>query len=146
MTENVRQILQMLAIGQISIDEAERLISALDGTRPPNMSKSPNSESTTKTKPKYLRVVVESPDHFGGQGPGRVNIRVPMQFLRAGMRLTSFIPPQALDQANQALRDQGIKVDLRDIKPQHLEELIEQLDELTVDIDEPGIKVRLYCE
>ncbi len=39
---------------------------------------------------------MSSADDFGGDGPGRVNVRVPLQLLRAGVRLTSLIPPQAL--------------------------------------------------
>lgn len=37
-------------------------------------------------------------------------------------------------------------VDLTQLKPQHIEELIEQLDDLTVDVDQPDAKVQVFCE
>ncbi len=36
-------------------------------------------------------------------GPTKVNVRVPMQLLRAGVKLTSIIPPRARDEVNAAL-------------------------------------------
>jgi hypothetical protein len=149
MNENRRQILEMLASGQITADEAERLIAALEKETPAFMGA--RVEPGTKTQPKYLRVVVESDDpKFTGQahdeGPVKVNVRVPMQLLRAGVKLASLIPTQALDHANDALREQGMKIDLSQIKPENLEELVDQLNELTVDVDGAGSKVRVFCE
>jgi hypothetical protein len=93
-------------------------------------------------------VVVDSeePDH----GPVKANIRVPMQLLRAGVRLAGLIPPQALNRANQAIHEKGIPLDLSQIKPENLEELVEQLNDLTVDVDQKDantkVKVRVFCE
>jgi hypothetical protein len=39
-----------------------------------------------------------------------------------------------------------VPIDLAELKPQHLEELIEHLDDLTVDVDDPTAEVRVYCE
>ena len=78
--------------------------------------------------------------------PTKVNIRVPMQLLRAGVRLGALIPPQARDRANAAMREQGIPFDLNQIKPENLEELIEQLNDLEVNVDEDRAKVRVFCE
>ena len=140
MNEQRRQVLQMLAEGKITPDEAESLIAALerDAPDPP--------PATPGRKPKYLRVTVSSADNFGGDGPGRVNVRIPLQLLRAGVRLASLIPPQALSQANEGLARSGVPIDLTQLKPQHIEELIEQLDDITVDVDQPDAKVQVYCE
>jgi hypothetical protein len=140
MSEQRRQILQMLAEGKITADEAEALIAALERDTP-----DPPPAAQAR-KPKYLRVTVSSADNFGGDGPGRVNVRVPLQLLRAGVRLASLIPPQALRQANEGLARSGIPIDLTQLKPQHIEELIEHLDDITVDVDQPDAKVHLYCE
>jgi hypothetical protein len=143
MNEQRHQILQMLAEGKITADEAERLIDALEREQPESP---PGAAPRPKPPPKYLRVVVNSEDDSGGDGPSRVNVRVPLQLLRAGVRLTSLIPPQALTQVNTKLHESGIPIDLTQLKPQHIEDLIEQLDELTVDVDEPGTKVQVFCE
>ncbi|MFD2765402.1 SHOCT-like domain-containing protein [Micromonospora eburnea] len=144
MSEQRRQILQMLADGKITTDEAEQLIAALERNQP--NSSSPDAEPAPKSQRKYLRVVVDSLENFGGNGPGRVNVRVPLQLLRAGVRLASLIPPQALSQANDELAKSGVPIDLTQLKPQHIEELIEHLDEMTVDVDQPDAKVQVFCE
>lgn len=143
MNEQRRQILQMLAEGKITTDEAERLIDALEREQPESP---PGAAPRPKPRPRYLRVVVNSADNFGGDGPGRVNVRVPLQLLRAGVRLTSLIPPQALTQVNAELNKSGVPIDLTQLKPQHIEELIEQLDDVTVDVDQPDAKVQVFCE
>jgi polyhydroxyalkanoate synthesis regulator phasin len=136
MNENRRQILEMLSAGKITADEAERLISAVE------KDPEPASGSNPKTKPKYIRVVVDD----NGKGTTKANIRVPMQLLRSGVKLASLIPVQARDHVNSALHEHGVAFDLSQIKPENLEELIDQLDELTVDVDDKDVKVRVFCE
>jgi hypothetical protein len=64
----------------------------------------------------------------------------------AGVRLTSLVPPQALTRANAELAQRGVPIDLTELKPQQLEELIDQLDEVMIDIDDPGSKVQVFSE
>lgn len=143
MNEQRRQILQMLAEDKITATEAEQLIDALGRERPESP---PTAAPSPKPRPKYLRLVVNWTDNSGGEGPGRVNIRVPLQLLRAGVRLASLIPPQALAKINDELRKSGVPIDLTELKPQHIEELIDQLDDLTVDVDDPDAQVQIFCE
>ena len=145
MNENRKQILEMLAAGQINADEAERLLVALE-KEPVSAAPSGASNSHPKAWPKYLRVLVESDEGHHGQGPSKVNVRVPFQLLRAGVKLTSIIPAQARMKVNDALHQQGIDLDLSELKPENLEDLIYQLKELTVDIDDKSSKVRVFCE
>src|SRR5262245_52925712 len=102
MNENRKQILDMLAAGRITADEAERLLAALEpepgiGAR----AQAAGSAKSTgpKTRPKYLRVLVEVDESMtGNKGLSTVNVRVPMQLLRAGVRLAALIPRQAHNQ------------------------------------------------
>jgi hypothetical protein len=144
--EQRRQVLQMLADGQITTDDAEQLINALGPDTPPAPADAGYSLAKTKAGPRYLRVLVESPDNFGGEGPSKVNIRVPLKLLRAGVRLAGLMPPWALDHANTALHKKGLDFDLKQIRPQDVEELIEQLHDVSVDVDQPDVKVHLFSE
>lgn len=152
MNEHRRQILQMLSEGKISADEAERLIAAMEAPSSSPASSESGSSSPTKSRPKYLRVLVDAEEERNGayDGPTKVNVRVPMQLLRAGVRLASLIPQQALHRANQAMHEKGVPIDLSQIKPENLEDLVEQLNDLSVDVDqkEAGakVKVRVFCE
>ncbi len=136
MNGNRRQILDMLSQGKINADEAERLIAALERSDVP----APRDHSAVK----YLRVLVDANDKI--DGPTKVNVRVPMQLLRAGVRLTGVIPDHAREQVNQALRKEGIPFDINKLTPDNLEEMIEQLRDLTVDVDNENAKVRVFCE
>jgi hypothetical protein len=140
MNEQRRQILAMLAEGKINTDEAERLIAALE--RDVGDS-APAGEPGATRRVKYLRVVV---DDRSESEPARVNVRVPIQLLRAGVRLASLIPPQALNQANDELRRSGVPIDLTQLKPEHIEDLIEHLGDLTVDVEQSDQKVHVFCE
>ncbi len=140
MTEQRKDVLAMLAEGKITADEAERLIAALERNQP---SAATSSESRPKGRAKYLRVVV---DNLENGEPGRVNVRVPLQLLRAGVRLAALVPPQALGKANAELAKSGVPLDLTQLKPEQLEELVEHLDEMTVEVDQPDATVRVFCE
>jgi uncharacterized membrane protein len=155
MNENRRQILEMLAAGKITADEAERLLAALD-PGPTEMAgefsgtTKGSDGATVKTRAKYLRVLVEADESMTGlKGGTTVNVRVPMQLLRAGVRLASLIPAQAHDQLDEALSKHGVPITLSQIKPENLEELIDHLEDLTVDVngtDGNMTKVRVFCE
>jgi hypothetical protein len=138
--EQRREILEMLAEGKITTEEADQLIAALERDEP-----APAAGSTVepKGKPKYLRVMVDTSDDGT---PSRVNVRVPLQLLRAGVRLAALIPPQALGEANAELTRSGVPFDLTQLKPEQLETLIEHLDDMTVEVDQPDTKVRVFCE
>ena len=138
MSENRRQVLEMLAEGKITADEAERLIAALEKEKTAG-SADDGAEQRPKARPKYMRVLVED-------GPAKVNVRVPMQLLRAGVKLGNLIPPQARVRVNDALREKGMLFDLSQVKPENLEELVDQLNDLTVDVDDKTAKVRIFCE
>ncbi|MFJ6216657.1 SHOCT-like domain-containing protein [Streptomyces sp. NPDC092296] len=143
MNEQRRQVLEMLAEGKITADEAERLIGALERQQPDS---APRAASRPKPRPKYLRLVVNAVDGSDGDGPSRVNVQIPLQLLRAGVRLASLIPPQALTKVNAELNRSGVPIDLTELKPQHIEELIEQLDEVIIDVDDHDAKVKVFCE
>jgi SHOCT-like protein len=143
MNEHRREILEMLSTGKITADEADRLLAALDKGQSLG-AVAASSETGSRAKPKYMRVVVESEEEK--DSPVKVNVRVPIQLLRAGVRLASLIPVQARDQVNEAMREKGVVIDLNQIKPENLEELVDQLNDLTVDVDQGNNKVRVFCE
>jgi hypothetical protein len=140
MNEHRKDVLDMLATGKITAEEAEQLIAALAPDPPPQAS---SADGRPKVRVKYLRVVVDAVE--AGE-PTRVNVRVPLQLLRAGVQLAALIPPQALGAANAELNKSGLAFDLTQLKPEQLEALVEHLDDVTVEIDSPDAKVRIFCE
>jgi hypothetical protein len=142
MNENRRKILEMLATGKITAEEADRLLAALE-KGPSDSAAASAPPSGAARKPQFLRVLVEDE---GWKGPVKVNVRVPMQLLRAGVRLASLIPAEARERVNMELRREGVPIDLNNVTPDNLEELVEHLDTFTLDFHERNTKVRLFCE
>jgi len=143
MNEERRRILAMLAEHKISADEAEAL---LDAITPGAVAVSSGGLGPLAqvAEPKYLRVLVEG--HEEGQA-SKVNVRVPFNLIRAGMRLAALIPAAAHGPINKALHEQGIEFDVSKLKAEDLEGLVQHLTELSVDVEGAhGEKVRVFCE
>lgn len=137
MIEEKKRVLEMLSQNKITVEEAERLLAALEG------SSETGEEPSNKSAPKYLRVQVEP---AGPKSAGdRVNIRVPMNLIRAGLKWASFIPKHAQGKIQNALTEKGIDMDFTRMKPEDLEEIIWNLGDLQVEVDGQD-KVRVFCE
>jgi len=135
MSDERRKILEMLSQGKITVEEAEKLLSAVGETGESVLP------AQSKKVPKYLKVDVNS------NNGDKVNVRVPLQLIKAGMKLKSLIPENAQIQITEKLGEKGIHIDLEKMKPEDLDELLVALQELNVDVDsQNGDKVRVYCE
>ena len=147
MSDNKKKILEMLAKNKISADDAYRLLSAVDGGEGRRESTG-RAETATKSKAKYLRVtVLPKPESERPGSCDRVNIRVPMSLIRAGIKLTSLIPSEARDKVDLALHEKGIDFDMRHMKPEDIEELVGALSDLEVDVvTKTGEKVKVFVE
>ena len=146
MSDERAKILNMLKQGKIDVSEAEELIDAIE-SRPSEPAADPASEQTVrKTKnPKYLCVMVKPADGRTGKGE-RVNVRVPLQLLRAGMKLASVIPDGVKGQVYTALKAQGLDISLDNLRGDKLDELIESLCELSIDVDSEDEEIKICCE
>ena len=139
MNENSRRVLEMLSEGKVSVDEAERLLSLVDA----------EPETTTAVQPlapprpgaaRYLRVTIDSDDDE------HIDVRVPLALIKAGVKLHTLLPAQAATGINTALQDNGINVDIDNLRTEDLEQLIDALSEIEVNIQDGDDKVRVYCE
>jgi hypothetical protein len=135
MSEEKRKILEMLAEKKITVDDAERLLAAV--------SEPAAAGAGGVRGPKYLRVLVEPAP--GNKEGDRVNVRVPLNLVRAGLKFASFIPAQVRDKVNSELKEKGVPFDLSHFNPQDVEALLVQLNDLTVEV-EGKENVRVFCE
>ena len=146
MPENQKRILEMLAEKKITVEEAERLL-ALIAFEDTTENTHPKGLPGKKGTPKYLRVEVR-PGSRAESSPEteRVNVRVPMNLIRAGMKLTALIPAHAADKVHDALKEKGVDFDLRNLKMDDIEELVQALSDLEVDVESGKEKVHVYVE
>lgn len=149
MSEHQRRVLDMLAEGKISADEAERLLAALNAREQAAAAATaivpaaPPRPAGPKPRPKYLCVRI---DGDGKKGRERVNVRVPLALVRAGMKLKGLVPEHARGKVETALVRHGIESKLSDLGADELEAILESLGELAIEIDDDGTTVRIFCE
>lgn len=135
MKEERRQILEMLAEGKITAEDAERLLDKLGAGEKKDHPAPGARANNTSSRLKYLRVLVDSTDG------DKVNIRVPLALIRTGIKLAAVLP----DEVNEKLGKKG--VDLTKLSELEGDELYQSLRELQVDVDsEDGETVRIFCE
>ena len=137
MTEERKKILEMLANGKITIAEAEKLLNAVES----KIDESPKGELLSQTKiPKYLFVKVDSTNG------DKVNIRIPLKIIRAGIKLKSLIPQEAQEKIDEKLGEKGVNFKLEDISDENIHELMEALTDFEVNVeDKKGENVKIYC-
>ena len=140
MSENRRRVLEMLSEGKVSVDEAERLIGLLDEDGA-EVRATQEVLPPRKGQAKYLRVVVDS----NGSG-SHVDVRVPLALIKAGVKLHTLVPGNAAEGINKALKDHGIDADVRSLRTEDVEQLIDALSDLEVHVQDGSDNVRVYCE
>jgi len=143
MNEDRIRILNMLAEGKISAEEAERLLDALDarvapaGAAAPPIQGDPGPLIDALPKFLYVKVIAANGDN--------VDVKIPIALVRSGLKLTSLIPPQAMDQINDSMSEHGMSIDFSNLKPEDIDELVEALREMEINVDSrDGDNVRVY--
>jgi hypothetical protein len=142
MNEERNRILHMLKDGKISVQEAEELLSALEGHSEEMEQVSVSSGAGKRLK--YIRVVVE-PEAGDGKKE-RVNIKVPLSIIRAGVKMTTILPEEAKKKIDSAFKEKGLGISMEDLKAENIEEFIQALSDMSIDVEADDKKVRIFCE
>ncbi|OFW58180.1 MAG: hypothetical protein A2133_00730 [Actinobacteria bacterium RBG_16_64_13] len=160
MGDDRNRILDLLAAGKITAEEAARLLDALEANPAQAAGAETSAGTGAKTGwPKFFSSGAKATERTGATGTAKfmyvkvvsgqgdnVNVKIPLALLRAGLKLTSLIPAQAQDQINKTMAEKGMAFDLNNFKPEDLEELIDALREMEVDVDAAnGDKVHVYA-
>jgi hypothetical protein len=150
MSEERKKILNMLAEGKISADEAERLLDALQHSS--GEEHSDKIAAAEGKDPKYLCITVTPKGHtvFNKEHGLRskrdqTNIRIPLQLVKAGMKLGAMMPANAKEKINDAFEKKGIDLDINNLDSKSVDEFLKALTELSIDVDDEDERVRIYC-
>ncbi len=138
----------MLSAGKISVAEAERLLQlttevsgrAADGSSLPAVPQ-------RVADPRFIRIIVEPVKGTDHTNPlHHVNIRVPLKIVRAGVNLASLIPGEAGQVVQGSLLKTGYASDISKLDGSALDELIEALQELSIDATVDNHTVKVFVE
>ena len=148
MNDEKKRILEMLSQNKVTVDEAERLLKAMDEASSSETATETSAEAgTVRRKPRYLCVKVDSCGDSEETAPGdKIDVRIPLGLVKAGIKLGSIIPEKAKAKINAKLGEEGIDFNLDDIKGRDIEEVLAHLCDANIDIKGDKETVRIYCE
>jgi hypothetical protein len=150
-TNDTRRILDMLSQGKITVDDADRLLKALNAT-PPTEAPAANAAADDPGRTRWVRINVHKPanEHHGEKD---VNIRVPIAVVKGGMRLGAIIATFAGEKAAQRMKARGIDLDMSKINGDfskmngaEFDAFLKSLDDANIEIDDGKSQVRITCE
>jgi len=154
MSDDTRRILELLAQGKVTVDEANRLIDAVAAPATPATAPAAGAgaDAGERPMPRWIRInVFKQPKE--GKPVKEVNIRVPIAVVRGGMRLGAIIATFAGEKAAQRMKDRGIDLDLSKINGDfsrmngaEFEAFIKSLDDMNIEVDDGKSQVRITCE
>ncbi|MDC7244412.1 MAG: hypothetical protein PQJ47_00700 [Sphaerochaetaceae bacterium] len=139
MNEERMKILTMLAEGKINAEEAEQLLSAAQE------KESEMNLSGSNSSGKFIYVNVEPKNTPGGAKIGRVQVKVPFALIKAGFNIAGLIPKEAQNEINNELKQQGMNFDFSNFNPENIQDIMDSLEQLTVDVDNEDSVIRVFC-
>ena len=145
MSEETRRVLELLAQGKVTVDEADRLLRAIGAPAPEAAAEAPAPEDAERPLPRWLRINVHKTAKEGKHDKD-VNIRVPIAIVKSGMRLGALIPGLAGDQFAARMREKGLDVDFSKLDAAAIETVFKELGNTNIEIDNGKAQVRITCE
>ena len=143
MNEQTRRILEMVAQGKVTVDEAAQLMSAMEKPAPAPTAEQPREKEAPM--PRFLRMdVLKSLPH--GHIRRDVTIRIPVALVKSGIRLGAMFPRLMGDQITRKLRYEGIAFDPSRLNAENIEALIRDMGSMTIDVEKGRAQVRFTCE
>ena len=135
--DDTKRVLELLAQGRITVDEADQLLRAM---------KEPAAEPAADARtPRWMRLTIERAAR-DGRPAKTVTIRVPVAFARSGLRLGAMFPHVFGPKLKEEFSKQGIDVDFSKLDLGHIETLLNDLGETTIDVNDGRAQVRIRCE
>ncbi len=140
MSDETKRVLEMVAAGKITVDEGERLLGALGAGR----SAPPTPAEAERPGPRFLKMEAGSTGKDGKDEGFRM--RVPLDLLRAGIKMRALIPETKRVKINEKLREKGIEGDIFEMSDDQIDTLIRSLGELEMEAGDGDGSFRLYLE
>jgi hypothetical protein len=139
MSDETKRVLEMVAAGKITVDEGERLLGVLDAGRP-----APPPPEAERPVPRFLKMEAGATGKDGKDEGFRM--RVPLDLLRAGIKMRALIPETKRNKINVKLREKGIEGDIFEMTDDQIDTLIRSLGELELEAGDGDGSFRLYLE
>jgi len=138
MSDDTKRVLKMVAAGKITADEGERLLGGLAA------GQSAPPDGKEKSAPRFLKMVARSIDKDGNDEGFRM--QVPLDLLRAGIKMRALIPEKKREKINEKLKEKGIEGDIFEMSDDQINTLIRNLCEIEMEAADSSGSFRIYLE
>lgn len=135
MSEDRQRVLHLLSIGKLTVEEADKLLTALEKNSKPAVP-------VSDVRGKYLYVQVEPKE---GKSTERVSVKVPLALVKAGLNISKLIPIEAQDKIQSSMHEQGLSFDFSAINAENMDEILEALEQMSVDVENDESTVKVFC-
>ena len=139
MSDETKRVLEMVAAGKITVDEGERLLGVLGAGQ-----SAQRPAEGERPAPRFLKMEAGATGKDGKEEGFRM--RVPLDLLRAGVKMRALIPETKRDRINEKLREKGIEGDVFEMSEDEIDALIRSLGELEIEGGDGEGVFRLYLE
>ena len=143
MSDDTKRVLEMVAAGKITVDEGERLLAALGAEQPPPPPRG-GGPGDKSQGPRFLKMEAGATGKDGREEGFR--LRVPLDLLRAGIKMRALIPESKRHKINERLKEKGIEGDIFEMSDDQIDTLIRSLGELEMEAGDGDGSFRLYLE
>ena len=143
MNDDIRRVLDLLAQGKVTVDDADRLLRAMATDEPRRQEAA--APAADRPKLRFVRIAVHTRAKDGHHDKD-VNIRVPIAIVKSGMRLGALIPGMAGEQVSARLRERGLDIDFSKLDAAAIEEMLKEMGDTNIEIDSGRAQVRITCE
>ncbi len=134
MNDERMRILNLLSEGKISAQEAEKLLDA--------MQKSVVAPNADSPKSKYFFVQVSPKE---GKSSEKVMVKIPLALLKTGLNITKLIPLEAQSTIQESMQSKGISFDFTSFDSQNIEEIIDALEQMSIDVETDESTIKVFC-
>jgi len=150
MSDNQKRVLQMLAEGKINVGEAQRLLSLVN-SQDTGENKSGHTGRDTGSLPRFIHIIVEPKPGVsylegGRRHHGKVNIRVPLSLIRAGVKFATLIPSDTAEHVDKAFKEKGFSFDVKKLKEEDIQDMIAALENSEINVDNERELIKIYSE
>ena len=155
MSDERRRVLDLLAQGKITVDEADELLKTLGANATREAAGAPPAGDAATDDPQRTRWVRINVHRLANDDRREkdVNIRVPIAVVKGGMRLGAIIATFAGEKAAQRMKARGIDLDISKINDDlskmngaEFDAFLKSLDDTSIEIDDGKSQVRISCE
>ena len=154
MSDERRRVLDLLAQGKITVDEADELLKTLGANATREAGAAPQADAATSDpqRTRWVRINVHKLAN-DDRTEKDVNIRVPIAVVKGGMRLGAIIATFAGEKAAKQMKERGLDLDLSTINGDlsrmngaEFDVFMKSLDDMNIEIDDGRSQVRITAE